>query len=71
MFRNLETEALDSDCPSVSNLLSIAWAHVPPIVADSDVDDAAMHELLDLVASDDCDVASREWLAAHGVRLAA
>lgn len=69
MFADLESQALDSDLPALSDLLSIAWARVPPTVPANQLDDAAMSSLRDIVAHDpdDCDAASRVWLHCHGV----
>jgi len=68
-FSELETEALDSDVPALSNLLSIAWANVPAFVPDADVDAYALRSLRELLANHDvdCDADSEKWLAAHHV----
>lgn len=68
-FADLETEALDSDLPQVSNLLSIAWARVSPLTPDDQIDRAAMQSLCELVKDDplDCDDDTRVWLTCHGV----
>lgn len=66
-FSQLETEALDSNIPSLSHLLSIAWARVPP--TEPDIDAAALQSLRRLIKDDplDCDDDSRAWLSCHGI----
>jgi hypothetical protein len=69
-FSELENEALETGNKNLNDLLSIAWARVPGIVPEEEIDDLSMKSLRTLLGNDDagdCDGPSRQWLADHGV----